>query len=315
MRTTSSWGPSTGRLRGVRARLRRLPALAPHGTRNWLLAPAGVWYVLFFLAPLTYMVVISFAENPGYGGPPTLGFHLDSYQELLNPLYLKVFAITLEMAFIGTLTCLLIGYPLAYFMATRAGPRKTTLLLLIIVPFWTSFLIRTYAWETILDSDGVLSHALNAIGLTHASLNILYTPTAIFIGIVYNYLPLMIFPLYVALERLDKRLVEASKDLGAGRLASFWQITLPLTLPGVITGCLLVFIPLTGEYLIPAILGGSKNLFMGNLIGEQFQGQGASSDWPFGAALSVTVVVLLLAIVYGYLLAFRRVQAIPGRAP
>lgn len=314
MRATSSWSPASRGLRGVRVLFRRSLALAVRAKSSWLLLPAGVWYAVFFLAPLAYMVVISFAENPGYGGPPTLGFHLDSYQELLNPLYVKVFAITLRMALMGTIACLLVGYPLAYFMATRAGRHKTTLLLLIIVPFWTSFLIRTYAWETILDSDGVLSHFLNAIGLTHASLNILYTPTAIFIGIVYNYLPLMIFPLYVALERLDKRLVEASKDLGAGRFASFWRVTLPLTLPGVITGCLLVFIPLTGEYLIPAILGGSKNLFLGNLIGEQFQGQGASSDWPFGAALSVIVVVLLLAIVYGYLLVFRRVQSIPGRA-
>ncbi len=280
---------------------------------SWLLVPAGVWYAVFFLTPLVYMVVISFAESPGYGGPPALGFHLDSYRELANPLYVKVFAVTLRMAFLGTLACLLVGYPLAYFMATRAGRHRTTLLLLIIVPFWTSFLIRTYAWETILDSDGVLSNMLQAVGVLRAPLNVLYTPTAIFIGIVYNYLPLMIFPLYVALERLDKRLLEASKDLGAGRLVTFWRVTLPLTMPGVVTGCLLVFIPLTGEYLIPAILGGSKNLFMGNLIGEQFQGQGASSDWPFGAALSVSIVVLLLAIVYVYLMVFRRVQSIPGR--
>lgn len=290
--------------------LQRLPRW---GQSLLLLAPAVIWYGIFFLAPLINMVVISFGESSGYGGPPALGFHLDSYRQLLNPLYLKVFGTTLRMAFLGTVACLVVGYPLAYFLATRAGRHKTTLLLLIIVPFWTSFLIRTYAWETILDSDGVLSNILQSFGITHGSLNVLYTPTAIFIGIVYNYLPLMIFPLYVALERLDKRLVEASKDLGAGRIATFWRVTLPLTLPGVVTGGLLVFIPLTGEYLIPAILGGSKNLFMGNLIGEQFQGQGASSDWPFGAALGVTVVVLLLIIVNMYLLAFRRVQSVPGQ--
>ena len=290
--------------------LQRLPRW---GQSLLLLAPAVIWYGIFFLAPLINMVVISFGESSGYGGPPALGFHLDSYRQLLNPLYLKVFGTTLRMAFLGTVACLVVGYPLAYFLATRAGRHKTTLLLLIIVPFWTSFLIRTYAWETILDSDGVLSNILQSLGITHGSLNVLYTPTAIFIGIVYNYLPLMIFPLYVALERLDKRLVEASKDLGAGRIATFWRVTLPLTLPGVVTGGLLVFIPLTGEYLIPAILGGSKNLFMGNLIGEQFQGQGASSDWPFGAALGVTVVVLLLIIVNMYLLAFRRVQSVPGQ--
>lgn len=278
-----------------------------------LLLPAGTWYVVFFLAPLAYMVLISFAENPAYGGPPALGFHLDSYQQLADPLYANVFAVTLRMALIGTLACLLVGYPLAYFMATRAGRHKTLLLLLIIVPFWTSFLIRTYAWETILDSDGVLSNLLRGIGVLHAPLNVLYTPVAIFIGIVYNYLPLMIFPLYVALERMDKRLIEASKDLGAGRITTFWRVTLPMTLPGVVTGCLLVFIPLTGEYLIPAILGGSKNLFMGNLIGEQFLGLGAGTNWPFGAALGVTVVVLLLVLVNIYLLVFRRVQSVPGQ--
>jgi spermidine/putrescine transport system permease protein len=279
-----------------------------------LLLPAGAWYILFFLAPLVYMVVVSFGESPGYGGPPQLGFHLDSYQLIANPLYLKVFLGTLQMAFIGTLACLVVGYPLAYFLATRATVRKTTLLLMIIVPFWTSFLIRTYAWETILDPDGALSHTLQALGVLHGPLAVLYTRVAIFIGILYNYLPLMIFPLYVALERLDKRLVEASKDLGAGRITTFWRVTLPLTLPGVMTGVLLVFIPLTGEYLIPAILGGSKNLFLGNLIGEQFTGQGASSDWPFGAALGVVVIVLLLVFVNLYLLAFRRVQGIPGQS-
>jgi spermidine/putrescine transport system permease protein len=291
-----------------------LQRLVPRRRGLLLLVPAGAWYAVFFLAPLAYMIVISFAQNPGYGGPPTLGFHLDSYQQLANPLYIHVFAITLRMALLGTIACLLIGYPLAYFLATRAPVRRTTLLLLIIVPFWTSFLIRTYAWETILDSDGVLSNVLQALHVIHGPLNVLYTQVAIFIGIVYNYLPLMIFPLYVALERLDKRLIEASKDLGAGRLTTFRRVTLPLTLPGVITGGLLVFIPLTGEYLIPAILGGSKNLFMGNLIGEQFLGLGGSSDWPFGAALGVTVVALLLVLVYVYLLIFRRVQAIPGQA-
>ena len=307
-------------MRALRARsvsersLALLRRVTPRNRGLLLLAPAAVWYAVFFLAPLANMVVISFAENPGYGGPPTLGFHLDSYQQLADPLYLHIFAVTLRMALLGTLACLFVGYPLAYFLATRAGRRKTTLLLLIIVPFWTSFLIRTYAWETILDSDGVLSNVLRALGVIHGPLNVLYTQVAIFIGIVYNYLPLMVFPLYVALERLDKRLIEASKDLGAGRFTTFRRVTLPLTLPGVVTGGLLVFIPLTGEYLIPAILGGSKNLFMGNLIGEQFLGLGGSSDWPFGAALGVTVVALLLILVYVYLLIFRRVQAIPGQS-
>lgn len=299
--------PALARRWAARARRLRLPA------GGALLLPAGAWYAVFFLAPLAYMVVISFGENPPYGGPPTLGFHLDGYRELVNPLFVQVFVATLRMALLGTVGCLLVGFPLAYFMATRAGRHKTTFLLLIIVPFWTSFLIRTYAWETILDSDGVLSHLFQATGLLHTPLNVLYTPTAIFIGILYNYLPLMVFPLYATLERMDRRLVEASKDLGANPIATLWHITLPLSLPGVVTGCLLVFIPLTGEYLIPAILGGSKNLFVGNLIGEQFLGSGGGSDWPFGAALGVTMVVLLLAVVNIYLIVFRRAQSVPVR--
>lgn len=290
----------------------RLPALLRH-LPAWascllLLLPAVIWYSVFFLAPLVQMVVISFSVPGPYGGIQP-GFALDSYQQLADPLYLNIFAVTLRMALIGTLACLIVGYPLAYFLATRAGRYKTTLLLLIIVPFWTSFLIRTYAWETILDSDGVLSHVLQGLGLLHPPLQVLFTPWAIFIGIAYNYLPLMVFPLYVSLERMDKRLVEASKDLGAGRLATFRHITLPLTLPGVVTGCLLVFIPLTGEYLIPTILGGSKNIFMGNLIANQFL---EARDWPFGAVLGVAVIVLLLVLVSLYLTGFRRVQAVPG---
>ncbi len=285
--------------------LRRLPVWA---SSLVLLLPAITWYGVFFLAPLAQMVVISFNQRGPYGGVEP-GFYLDSYQELANPLYLNIFVVTLRMALIGTLACLVVGYPLAYFLATRAGRYKTTLLLLIIVPFWTSFLIRTYAWETILDSQGALSNMLQAIGLSNQPLQILYSPVAIFIGILYNYLPLMVFPLYVALERMDKRLMEASKDLGAGRIATFRQVTLPLTLPGVVTGCLLVFIPLTGEYLIPTILGGSKNIFIGSLIANQFL---EVRDWPFGAALGVMVMVLLLALVNIYLLVFRRVQSVPG---
>lgn len=273
-----------------------------------LVLPALLWYGVFFLAPLGQMVLISFAQRGPYGGVEP-GFYLDSYQELTNPLYVNVFVATLRMALLGTFACLVIGYPLAYFLATRAGRFKTILLLLIIVPFWTSFLIRTYAWETILDPQGVLSNLLQGIGMIRQPLQVLYSPLAIFIGILYNYLPLMVFPLYVTLERMDRRLVEASKDLGAGRLATFRQVTLPLTLPGVMTGCLLVFIPLTGEYLIPTILGGSKNIFMGSLIASQFL---EVRDWPFGAALGVTVLLLLLLLVNLYLLVFRRVQSVPG---
>ena len=163
-------------------------------------------------------------------------------------------------ATLGTLGCLVIAYPLAYYLATRAGKPRTTLLVLIIIPFWTSFLIRTYAWEVILADQGLINGFLLSLGLAsdNTRLPLLYNPFAVYLGIIYNYLPLMVFPLYVSLERLDKSLLEASKDLGADRIGTFRQVTLPLTAPGLFTGILLTFIPLTGEYIIPTILGGSK---------------------------------------------------------
>jgi len=188
-----------------------------------------------------------------------------------------------------------VGYPLAYYLATRAGPKKTLLLVLVIVPFWTSFLIRTYAWLTILGNTGIPA-LLEGLGFDKPVL--LNTPLAIVLGIVYNYLPLMVFPLFVALERLDKRLLEASKDLGAGRWATFRQVTLPLTLPGILSGVVLVFIPIMGEYLIPALLGGGKIYFVGNALFDAFL---QSRNWPLGSAMAVALILVVLIAVSLYL--------------
>lgn len=263
----------------------------------WLLAPAGVWYFFFFLIPLAVTFIFSFGHRAEYGGIE-LGFSFGQYERLAEPIYSKIFLTTLVMALAGTLGCLILGYPLAYFLATRVRRHKLLLLLFVIIPFWTSFLIRTYGMLILINDTGIINNFLRDLGLLSEPFHLRSTPSGIFLGLVYNYLPLMVFPLYVSLERLDKTLLEASKDLGAGRLATFRNITLPLSLPGVVAGLMLVFIPLTGEYVIPQILGGGKILFMGGLITSQFV---STRDWAFGSAASVSLIILLLVTILLYL--------------
>jgi spermidine/putrescine transport system permease protein len=264
-----------------------------------LLLPAWAWYVVFFSAPLLFMVAYSFAINdPDRFFVVDFGVHTDQFVRLWDPLYLTVYRDTFVLALAGTVGCLVIGYPFAYYLATRAGKHRTLLFFLIIVPFWTSLLIRTYSWALILNEQGPLSELLQDLHLIANPLNILYTPKAVLIGVIYDYLPLMIFPLYVALERMDKRLKEASRDLGAGRWETFRRVTLPLTLPGIMTGCLLTFIPMTGEYVVPQILGGAKSFLMGSLVANSVL---TAIDYPFGAALSMGLVAVLLVIIFLYL--------------
>ncbi len=191
---------------------------------------------------------------------------------------------------------LLVAFPLSYYLATRAGRWKTLLLVLVVVPFWTSFLIRTYAWLTILGANGIPAVA-DRLGLSE-HLVLLNTPFAVMLGIVYNYLPLMVFPIYVSLERLDKRLLESSKDLGATPWRTLFQVTLPLAAPGLITGCLLVFILLSGEYVIPAMLGGNKVFLVGSALVDLFI---QARDWPLGSAVAVTMIVGMLATIGLYM--------------
>ena len=244
------------------------------------------------------MVAYSFAQSdPDQFFTVTFGFYTEQFQRVWDPLYLEIYRNTFVMALTGTLGCLLIGYPFAYFLATRAGKYKTLLFFLVIVPFWTSLLIRTYAWLLILSEQGPLSDVLQSVGFINKPLDILYTSFAVWIGVVYDYLPLMVFPVYVAIERMDPRLKEASRDLGAGRWATFRQVTLPLTLPGIMTGSLLTFIPMTGEYVVPEILGGAKSYLVGNLIATEFR---TAIDWPFGAALSMALVAMMLVVIFIY---------------
>jgi spermidine/putrescine transport system permease protein len=258
-----------------------------------LLAPASLWYLLLLVAPLGIIVLFSFGErgkNGGYAG----GFTLDNYAGALERN--GPFVTSLLMAFGGTILCLLLALPLAYFIATRGGSKKSLLIVLLVVPFWTSFLIRTYAWLTILGPEGIAGFIGDATG--NASFRILGTPFAILLGVVYGYLPLMIFPIYVTMERMDRTLMEASKDLGAGRWATFRQITLPITLPGLITGSILVFIPLMGEYVVPAILGYSRVFLIGNQLDLQFL---EARDWPQGAAKAVVLILIMLVSIIFYI--------------
>jgi spermidine/putrescine transport system permease protein len=261
----------------------RAGALGPRYP-GWLAIPAVVWYLVFFVGPLAIMAAYSFAEVSGFTDV-AFDWNVGNYRYLWDPLYGEIFLRTLKLALVGTGLTLLIGFPFAYYLA-RYARHKTLLLLLVIVPFWTSFLIRTYSWLIMLDPEFPLFRALGIEGFI-ADAELLYTTKAIYVGVVYNYLPLMVLPLYAALERMDWALVDAAQDLGDGPLRAFRRVTLPLVLPGVVVGCLLVFIPLTGEFLIPSILGGDKVFYVGNLIAQQF---GEARDWPFGAAIAMVVI-------------------------
>jgi spermidine/putrescine transport system permease protein len=258
-----------------------------------LLAPTTLWFVFMLVLPLVVILIFSFGERAavgGYGG----GFTFEHYANL--PARFKAFQNTLTFAPIGTLLCLLVAYPLAYYLALRVDRRyKIILLVLVIVPFWTSLLIRTYAWIYILGGRGIPA-VLEWIGLE--GVRLINTPGAVLVGIVYGYLPLMVFPIYVSLEKLDKSLLEASNDLGGSPYRTFLQVTLPLSMPGVATGCMLVFILLMGEFLIPAFLGGGKVFFIGNAMVDLFL---QSRNWPFGSALAVTLVVIMLITVSLYM--------------
>ena len=280
---------------------RRAGAGAPGARVVGLLAlPAVLWYALMLVVPLLTTVVISAGERGTHGGfVPQFTF--SAYASLFDPVFVPVLQTTFLLAVLGTLGCFLLAYPFAYLLATRGGRRRTLGLILVVIPFWTSFLIRTYAWLTILAPSGLLNGLLGAVHLPPVSL--LNGPVAVYIGILYNYLPLMVFPIYVALERMDRTLVEASKDLGAGRWATFRQVTWPLALPGVATGVLLVFVPLTGEWVIPSILGGGKSYYLGTFMANQVTD---TRNWPLGAAAAVVLIAVMLVVVALYLRAVGR---------
>ncbi|BAI93064.1 MULTISPECIES: ABC transporter permease [Oscillatoriales] len=264
--------------------------------RIWLILPATVWLVIFFVVPLVIVLIYSFLERGTYGGV-VWSFTVGQYQRLLNPLYLRVFVRSLELAAFTTIICLAIAYPFAFFIATRPRGWRNLLLMLVIIPFWTNFLVRTYAWMIILRDQGVVNTLLQNLHLIDEPLNLLFTPFAVLVGLIYGYLPFMILPLYVTWERFDFSLIEAAQDLGANDIRTVWRILLPLTRRGIIAGSILVFIPALGAFITPDILGGSKTVMIGNLIQNQFL---QARHWPLGSALSILLMMLVIVPVWVY---------------
>jgi spermidine/putrescine transport system permease protein len=269
----------------------------PPGMAGWLLlAPLVLWALAFVVAPAVIMFGYSFAHRGTLGGIVP-GFTLENYAGVLDPVYLRIVLRSIGYAAVTTAICLAAGYPVAYVIG-RADPRWRTLLLMgVMVPFWTSFLIRTYAWVTILKSEGLLNSLFVQMGLIAQPLEMLYTPGAVLIGLVYTFLPFMILPIYSSVEKLDGALIEAALDLGAGPLRAFSRVIVPLTSPGIAAGVLLVFVPALGIYAVNDILGGGRVDMIGNIIENQFKGN--ARNWPFGAALGTTLLVAF-ALIYAW---------------
>jgi spermidine/putrescine transport system permease protein len=257
--------------------------------------PAYVYLILFFVLPLIIVFVFSFASRGRTGRPILEAWNADSWTRIGEPLVRTVVTRSIWMAVLNTALCLFIGYQFAYWIATRRKQStRTLLLILVLIPFWSNFLVRTYAWRMLLDSDGYITQLGELTGLWG---RMLFTLPAVFLGLLYGYLPFMVLPLYAAIERIDWSLVEAGRDLYASGAKAFLRITLPLSRPGIVAGSILVFIPSLGAYVTPDILGGAKTTLLGNFIVTQF---GAARNWPFGSALSgaILIVMLLATILY-----------------
>lgn len=279
-----------------------LSSLKPSG-RSLIIAAPFAWLFIFLFVPFLLVFKISFADLQ-FGVPPytpllefkdeSLNFvlHLRGYLLLFNDnLYLATYVSSVKMAAITTVVCIFIGYPMAYYIARANPTTRNYLLLAVILPFWTSLLLRVYAWVGILRNDGILNSVLMWAGITDTPLEIYRTDLAVYIGLVYAYLPFFILPLYASLVKLDTRLLEAAYDLGARPLTAFMNVTLPLSMPGVIAGAMLVFIPAVGEYVVPEMLGGANTLMMGRVMWNEFFN---NADWPMAAAVTCVMVLLLI---------------------
>lgn len=273
-----------------------------------LIAVPYLWLLALFLIPFLIVLKISLSDTalaiPPY--TPTLdlgagwagvkafftGLDFENFWFLTtDELYWKAYLSSLQIALLSTIMTLMVGYPIAYGMAQARDEWRPTLMLLVILPFWTSFLIRVYAWMGILSREGLLNQFLLWIGVTNEPLTILNTDTAVYIGIVYTYLPFMVLPIYAALEKLDESLLEAAEDLGCSRASAFWLVTVPLSKSGIIAGCFLVFIPALGEFVIPSLLGGSQTLMIGKVLWEEFFN---NRDWPVASAVAVILLLILI---------------------
>ncbi|NAX42255.1 spermidine/putrescine ABC transporter permease PotB [Vibrio sp. V17_P4S1T151] len=254
------------------------------------------WLVLFVLIPNVMIIGTSFLTRDE-ANLIEMTFTFDNYTRLLDPLYAKVLMHSFYMAIVATLLCLVIGYPFAYIVAKMPQKWRPIMLFLVIVPFWTNSLIRTYGLKIVLGTQGILNQALMALDIIDKPLRIMYTETAVMIGLVYILLPFMILPLYSAIEKLDDTYIEAARDLGANKLQTLLKVVLPLTMPGIIGGCLLVLLPALGMFYIADLLGGAKNLLIGNVIKSQVLN---ARDWPFGAATSIALTLAMAVMLYAY---------------
>lgn len=261
-----------------------------------LASPAIFWLVVFFLLPLLFVLISSFLSRGG-GGVPVMPLTLEHYERTFD-VFSPIIWRTLGFSLLTTVICLVLGFPLAFFISRRKDPRvRLVLLFLVLLPFWTNFLVRTYALITILQREGLLNALLQTLGVVSEPIMMLFTQGAVVLGLVYGYLPFMVLPIYASVERLDMRFVEAAYDLGANDIKAFFRVILPLTLPGVVAGSMLVFIPSIGAFVTPDLMGGTRGLMIGNLIQRQFGGRG---NVPLGSAISVVLLVLVFVGVLIY---------------
>ncbi|WP_055071213.1 ABC transporter permease [Clostridium massiliamazoniense] len=254
-------------------------------SKSLLAYPYVVWSLIFIVAPIVIILVLSFLKTTN--GQTV--FSLDNYKKILNPIYLNIFLHSIILAFISTVLCLILGYPVAYIISKYNFKKRNILILLFILPMWMNFLIRTYAWMAILNTNGILNNILGIFGIS--PVKFLYTEGAVLLGMVYNFLPFMVIPIYTVLIKLDQTLIDASYDLGATKLQTFKKVILPLSLPGVISGITMVFMPAVSTFVISRLLGGSKYLLVGNLIEQEITAVG---DWNLGSSLAIFMMILIL---------------------
>jgi spermidine/putrescine transport system permease protein len=264
--------------------------------RAWFLAPAWIWLWGLFAAPFAIVLAYSLLTRGPYGGLTT-PWTVENYQRLFDPLYAVILLRSFVMAAVATALCLLLAFPLALFIS-RAGRRRHLYLQLVILPFWTSFLVRTYAWLFLLRDTGLINTALQHLGIIRAPLPLLYNDGAVLLGLDYGFLPFMVLPIYATLERLDPSLMEAAADLGAKPWTALWRVVIPLSKPGIRAGSILVFIPCLGAYLTPDLLGGGRTVMIGNLVQNQFT---TARDWPFGSAVSLALMAIVAMLVVVFL--------------
>lgn len=275
-----------------------------------LALPALLWMGALFVLPMLMIAVLSFLKRGTYG-QVVYEFTLNNYFRILDPLYGQIFWDTLVVAVLTTLFSILCGYPLAYYISRLEKSSQQIWLLLVMIPFWINFLVRSYAWVIILRSQGVINTFLQSVGIITEPLPLLYNSGSVLLGMVYTLMPFMVLPIYVSLEQMDRRKLEAAYDLGATPWKAFWHVTLPMTKTGVVTGSILVFVSSIGMFVVPDVMGGAKSALIGNVIQNQFL---SARDWPFGSALSIVLMLLSMLLILLYFRATKASEAKEGSA-